>query len=138
MGPRKGTPGEALRRQRALNTTRSRSNLLSRTRGLSSALTQDLRGTATHPDLSRGWKIWHQSSLGSICHPKGIFSRINWRGSSLPSASEPFSSVPSSLASKLRVSYRGGNCLEEGNGEEMLEQAEVEGFSSQGISWGWG
>lgn len=25
----------------------------------------------------------------------------------------------------------------EGSGEEMLEEAEVEGFSSQGISWGW-
>ena len=93
---------------------------------------------ATHPDLSRGWEIVHQSPLGFICHPRRIFSRINWRGSSLPSASEPFSSIPSSLASKLRVSYWGGNCLEEGNEEEMPEQAEVEGFSSQGIRWEWG
>ena len=64
-------------------------------------------------------------------------SRINWRGSYLPSASKTFSRVPSSLSSKLRVSYWGGNRLEGGNGE-MLEQAEVEGFSSQGTSWGWG
>lgn len=80
----------------------------------------------------------HQSPLGSICHPRRIFSRINWRGSSFLSVSEPFSSVLSSLARKLRVSYWGGNCLGEGNGEKMLEQAEVERFSSQGISWGWG
>lgn len=93
---------------------------------------------ATHPDLSRGWEIMHQSPLGSICHPGRIFSRINWRGSSLPSASKPFSSIPSSLASKLRVSYWGGNCLEEGNGEEMFEQAEVEGFFQSGYKLGVG
>lgn len=138
MGPRKGTPGEALRGQRALHSTRSCSNLLSSTRGLPSAPMQDLQDMATQPDLSRRWGIVPRSPLGSICHPRRIFSRINWRGSSLPSASEPFSSIPSSLASKLRVSYWGGNCLEGGNGEEMLEQAEVGGIFQAGYKLGWG
>lgn len=70
-------------------------------------------GSLSHGHTSRsqrGCEIVHQSPLGSICHPRRIFSGINWRGSSLPSASKPFSSVPSSLASKLRMSYWGGNC----------------------------
>lgn len=87
---------------------------------------------AKHPDLSRGWQIVHQDPPGSICDlRRGFFPKMNWRDSSFPSDSEPFSNIVSSLARKLRVSYWVGNCLEKRNREEMLEQDGVEGFSSR-------
>lgn len=78
----------------------------------------------------------HPSPPGSICDPSRLFSRINCRGSCLPPGSEPLSSIPSSLASKLRVSYWGGKCLKRENIEEMLKQAEVEGFLQPGYKLG--